>query len=453
MRPHPLYMFYDIKRWLWLLLIPLFRAVWMPVGSLSDILIAWLRDALIGVILLMYAVIKWRRTTYQIDRHLQIRKGILVRRHHILWSGSTALVAIETTPLMRLFGCRRIQISTVSKRRHADATLYVSHRDALPLSKQEIGAEGYHATTFPVLIMALSGSNAAIGAITLVPFIRRTATVLGERFSQDIYSLTERFISFDLPPILESVANLLLLGWCFSVISSLLRIYGFRVHRHGSRLHILSGAFTTRNLQMDTGCISSLLLRQTLFTRLLGLYTATIACAGYGREAGVRPVLIPAATMRGLCRALNQLLPGFPLGRVSVRPSIRSLGRYILPPIGLLGGAAVLYWFSDTITAIPTLIVLVAGIWWFFVRLLGFFYSGFGIQDGAVVMRYPRGLALYELHLPLTAVDRFSLRQNPFSRRRDRCTLRLLCFGEKRRVHRIWGLHRTAVETLLADNL
>lgn len=449
MRPHPLFIYYRTRRWLWILLIPLFRIAWMP-GSWSEILAASVRDLLPVVGFLLYTVAKWHRTHYQIGARLAIRQTFPIRQETVLSPAHTALIAAEATPLMRLFRCHRVQVSTVGRRRGADAVLYLSGRY---VHRSDIGAEGYHANLLLIAAMALSGSNAAIGAITLVPLIRKAASILGDRFPADLYSVTARFVSLGLPPILEGAANLLFFGWCFSVISSIWRSYSFRVYRHGPHLQILSGAFTHRRLQLNSAHVAALLLRQTLFSKLPGLYTVTVTCAGYGREVGVRPVLIPAATRKALCRALDQLLPGFPLGRVSLRPSIRSLPRYILPPMALLAAAFALYLFSDVITVIPMLLVLLAGIWWFLIRLIGFFYSGFGITDQAIVMRYPHGLALYELHLPLRSVDRIRLVQSPWQRKRNRCTLKLRCFGEKRHTHRIWGLDRAAVEDKIRDKL
>lgn len=449
MSPHPLFIYYRTRRWLWILLIPLFRIAWMP-GSWSDILAASVRDLLPVAAFLLYTIAKWHHTRYQISPHPAICQAFPFRQEIALSPNHIALIATEATPLMRICGCHRVQISTVGRRRGADAVWYLAGRYP---HRPDIGAEGYHANLVLIAVMALSGSNAAIGAITLVPLIRKAASILGNRFPEDLYSVTARFVSLGLPPILEGAANLLFFGWCFSVISSIWRSYSFRVYRHGSHLQILSGAFTHRRLELNTSHIAALLLRQTLFTKLPGLYTATITCAGYGRETGVRPVLIPAATRKNLCRALDQLLPGFPLAPVSVRPSIRSLPRYILPPMGMLAAAFTLYLFSDVITVIPMLLVLLIGIWWFLIRLIGFFYSGFGITDRAIVMRYPQGLALYELQLPLGSLDRIRLVQSPWQRKRDRCTLKLRCFGEKRRSHRIWGLHRATIQQLLDQNL
>jgi len=448
MRPHPLFIFYDVRRWILLTFVPIIRFIVTDM-PLNEWIRSVARDVSIAAALVAWASVRWATTSYHMGATLQIHRGVWIRRKRTLSPGSTALIATEMTPLMRIFRCRKIQISTADRRRTSDATLYVPKQIAASLIRDEIGTEGYHAKTLPVAVMALSGSNAAVGVLTLVPFIRRAATVLGDTFAVPWYELPTQWAWTELPMMLKTTANILLVGWGVAVTGTLLRTMGFRVHRYDGRLHIISGLFTKRSLQMDSGCISSLLLRQTLFTRLLGVYTATITCAGYGRETGVRPVLIPAATKRELCRALDRLLPQFPLGRVTVRPMRRALARYVIPPLLLLTAAGGAYLLSDVITPFPTVLVLIGGAWWFTVRLVGFFYAGIGITDSAVVMRYSRGLALYELHVPLASVDGIVRKQGPFQRKKGTCHVSLLCFGEKQRRHRIFGLETAAVNRLL----
>lgn len=448
MRPHPLFIFYDIRRWIPLLLIPLVRFITAN-GSLLELLRASARDLTMVAVLCGVSTAKWANTAYAFEYTLQVRYGIWVKRQRTLSPDSTALISAEITPLMRVCRCCKIEVSTADRRRKTDATMYLPIKHTVSMMRCEVGAEGYRARLIPVILMALSGSNAAVGVLTLVPFVRRAATVLGDTFSSPWDTLTSPSWLTGIPPLLQGFANLLLLGWGVAVMGSLLRTLGFRAHRHNGRLQIVSGVFTKRSLQMDGKCISSLLLRQTLFTRLLGVYTATIACAGYGRETGVRPVLIPAATKRDLCRALDRLLPHFPLCRMMVRPSKRALVRYVLPPLFLIVVAIGVYVWLGVIAPLPTATILVSGVWWFTVRLVGFFHAGMGIRDGAVVMRYPRGLAFYELQVPLSSVDGIVRKQGPFQRKSGTCHVFLMCFGEKQRRHRVWGLNEEAVKRLL----
>ena len=83
----------------------------------------------------------------------------------------------------------------------------------------------------------------------------------------------------------------------------------------------------------------------------------------------------------------------------------------------------------------------------------GFFRSGFGVGNGAVTLRYARGLALYEVHVPAEVADCILLTRSPWQRRSGACTVEVRCFGEKRRRHRVRALPyeqaRALVERLL----
>ena len=64
----------------------------------------------------------------------------------------------------------------------------------------------------------------------------------------------------------------------------LMRYAGFYARQEGEQLHLVSGLVTRRDVLIDTGKITTLELRQTLFMKLFRLRTATITAAGYGRE-------------------------------------------------------------------------------------------------------------------------------------------------------------------------
>ena len=98
-----------------------------------------------------------------------------------------------------------------------------------------------------------------------------------------------------------------------------------------------------------------------------------------------------------------------------------------------------------TVTAVMT----VWAVWWLIVRVWGWQQAGFGCNEEAVSLRYPRGLALYHVHFPREVVDCVSVTRSYFQRRRGTCTVRVRCFGEKKRTHRVWGLPYDAVCRML----
>ena len=95
------------------------------------------------------------------------------------------------------------------------------------------------------------------------------------------------------------------------------------------------------------------------------------------------------------------------------------------------------------------LIWLIGGIWWLTIRFLAYQRAGFGVGRGAVVMRYSRGLALYEVHVPIEVADCVILTRSIWQRHSGTCNIELRGFGEKRRRHRVFALPYEQAQALI----
>lgn len=439
-RQHPLYIFYDAKKWIPLLLIPILRALFSPRDAFY-ILIASLRDTTLSILLLSYSVLKWNKARYRLHNGLTLEQGVINRRRLRLLAEDAASVEVERSPLMWLMGGRRVRINTAGLRRRSDATVYMPAANAKQLlrsgGRRRPGSVA--ARILPVTMMAASSSNAALGFLTLAPIVRQLGQILGEMVPDRVYGAVGRIVSLGLPPLLESVANLLVLGWGFSFLRTWLRYVGFYARREQGLLHLVSGLVTRRDVLIDSGKITALELRQTLFMRLFHLHTATITAAGYGREKGARPVIVPAARAKELCAALDALMPDYPICASCLRPKRSALPRYILQPLGVIALAAIPVALGG-LWNMAALLWAIGGLWWFFIRLSGYLHAGFGVSRGAVTLRYTRGFALYEIHVPLEVADCAILTQSIWQKRSGTCTVEMRCFGEKRRRHKVVAL-------------
>ncbi|MDD3833650.1 MAG: PH domain-containing protein [Oscillospiraceae bacterium] len=439
-RPHPLYLYYDIKKWLVLLLLPVFRSIFSHQDTVSVILSS-LRDVLIAACLISYSVAKWRRARYALKGGLTFEHGLIFRRFLRVTAQDAASVEIERSPLMWLAGGRRVRINTAGLRRRADATIFLSSKAALNMAGERSPCNGRRVSShiFPTLILSASSSNAALGLLTLAPALRQAGQILGREVTSEVYGLFNRLISLGLPPFLDATAHILVLGWCFAFLRTFTRTAGFTTQRRGQQLFLLSGLITVRKNYIDCGCITAMELRQTLFMRLFGLHTVTITAAGYGREKGARPIIIPAARPRELCSGLDTLLPEYPTCPATLHPPRRALLGYVLPPL-ILTLASLLPLYAGGVWHMLAVVCFLAGIWWLSIRLSGYSRAGFGVSDRAVTMRYSRGLALYEIHVPRELADCVRIIQAPWQRHSKTCTVELRCFGEKRRRHRVRAL-------------
>ncbi len=443
-RPHFSYAVYDLRRWRWLLLVPVARLAVAAVGGFPPAL-RWYEVALGGA-LVAYAFLKWMCCCYRMDASahnrfhtIGVRQGVVCRRALHIDAEDAASVELERTPLLWLLGGCRVRVNTAGLRRRSDAQLYLSAAHARALFSQKATHRHYRSRWLPVLVLSLTGSNAAFGLLTVAPILRHSGRLLGKPPAPDVIGWAQQLITLGVPTALRTVANALLIGWGVAVVRNFARYIGFRARREGEHLHLVSGWLTRRDVMIDCHKITALELRQTLAMRLLSLHTAVITAAGYGRDAGTRPVLVPAARARELSSVLDGLLPDYPLHSGYLRPTPRAWLRYAAAPLAVLLGGGVLWWLGAWWHGVAWL-CLAGGFWWLAVRLYGFFGAGVGCGREAVTLCYPRGLALYRVYLPREVVDCVTVTRSPWQKRRGECTVQFRCFGEKRRTHRVWGL-------------
>ncbi len=451
-RPHKGYALYELRHFRVLLLIPVLRvtAAVLYGGSVTVYRYEWLLGGAVGI----YVWMKWHSCRYRWSKTpdgsfhtVGVRQGVFVRRTLHISAEDATSVEVERTPLLWLFGARRILISTAGLRRRADACLYLSVEQTKNLFFLKRRADDYCVRRWPVLVMSLTGSNAAVGLLTLAPILRQSGKLLGEEVTLEVVGALQSVLNVGLPSLLRSTGNLLLVGFGVSTARNLLRYAGFRARREERLLHISSGLLTRRDVFIDRGKITALELRQTLTMRWFSLYTAVVTAAGYGRDIGSRPVLIPAARPRDLSTALDRLLPGFPVCGERLRVLRKSITRYVVTPLFVVTVGVVLWFFGTWWHGLAALIT-VFGVWWFLVRVCGYHHAGFGCDGQGISLCYPRGLALYRVYLRRQSVDCLSVTQSRFQHSRGTCTVKVRCFGEKKRVHRVWGLSYEDVRQL-----
>lgn len=442
-RPHFSYVLYDLKRFRVLVLVPLTRILVELLHRRPPQLRYYEIAALVALV--GYSVLKWMTCRYRLtsssdDRihTIGVRQGILLRRVLRISAEDAASIEIERTPLLSLLGGRRIRVNTAGVRRRTDVQLYLSAVRTREVFTRQDGTRNYRASRLPVLILSLTGSNAAVGALTAAPLLDRFSRLLGEG-GTDVVGQAAQILRSGLPSALRLLANVLVVGWGVSAVRTFTRYIGFRARRETDRLHLISGLFTRRDVLIGTQKITALELRQTLTMRLFSLYTVVITAAGYGRELEARPVLIPAARQRGVAEGLESLLPQYPVCGSLLRPLRRSWWRYLLTPL-VTGGFGVVLGVSGSWRRTVAAVVVIWSVWWLIVRWWGFRQAGFGCSETAVSLCYPRGLAVYRVHFPREVVDCISVTRTVFQRRRGTCTVRVRCFGEKKRTHRVWGL-------------
>ena len=447
--PHASFLPAEMSRQWYLFLLPvgrlLLHRVWSQIPPVSP------ADVLPAAWIVARAILRFRHCRYLLCPHaLTVRQGILLRRTLYLPLRDAATAACEQTPLLRLCGGMRLRIGTAGLRRKTDASLYLSARQAqarLPLRRRD-ASPAYRAKIWPVLLLAFSGSNAAVGLLAIAPALHRIGSLPGRAVEPALTALLQ---ASAWPFLLRQSGRLLMLGWLYSFCRSICRTANLKAWQEGTHLRISGGLFTRRTIWINAHRITALEIRQTLLMRLFRLQTVVITAAGYGRDAGTRPVLIPAAGRRQTAAALDRLLGNFPVCRSLLRPVLRECPRYLAAPLCLLaGGVPLTLRLPGRIGTTLCALLCVFCLWWLAVRFSGYRTAGFGLSRRAVSVRYCRGLALYEIHIPREVADAVIITRTPRQRRLGLCGVEVRSFGEKRRRYRVPSLPYDAVRLLLS---
>lgn len=446
--PHPLSILYRMRRGIPLFLLPLWRLL-RTSNTDSRLLTVSLWEIALALLLLLFAVAQYRCHTVSYHRKwLCSQHGVWLRRCRYTPRRAVATVQTTRTPLMMLCGAIRLHIGTAAP--FHQPPLLLRSRTFPKRPRRAASHTSLLPRPIPLLVLAFSGSNAAMGLLTLVPLFRWLAELpYAQQIPEQALSALDRFLSEDVPPLLRALAGVFLLGWVAAFLHSIWRYAGFSVQRQANTLRVKTGLITRYAVSIHTEHITSVGLRQTLLTALFGLYTVSVCAAGYGRERDVRPVLLPALHRRTLNTTLHQLLPSLPSDFDTLRPPDRAVYRYALPP--LCGCLASLLPLAYRLSLAPLSAVLCPlFLWWLLLRLWAHHRAAIGLSadNSTLLLRYPRRLALCEQRILCRRIDSITITQSPFERRRHLCTVTVIGYGETRR-HTVRSLPFEATRRLI----
>ena len=440
--PHPLWLWYRLWRFWPLLLIPAARLLYARVTGAAPVGLG--RDGVGALLLGGGAVWFWCTTRYGAGRRCAVlREGIWRRERRVFLSRVTA-VGIVRTPLLGLCRARQVWLYAADRRRGTGLSLYLDRDTARRFWPRTTHPHRIR-RFWPTLVLAVSGSNAAVGLLTAIVPLRQATRLWGEQAAGELVSFADRFIMLGIPPVLKVAVLFLLVGWAVAFVRNLLRYAGFSAVADEEEICLQGGAFTRRDIRFSRRDVTALVLRQTLPMRLLRLYSASVTLIGSGKEESVRPVIVPAAGERALLQDLDRLMPGHRRRGTCHRPNRRGQRRYLWAPFICLAAGTVPPFFSALWRPLACL-WLTAAFWWFLVRLWGCRMAGCTVTEDYLLLRYPRGLALYTVAIPRQAVERVELRQSPWQRRSGLCHMTVSTGGGR---HRLWGMRKVEMEAEL----
>ena len=473
-RTHFISLFQMIWRFLFLLIFPAARGFLTALtgGNISEWLDGAWKDILIIAAILFLAFAQWWNLRYRWDSSgLSLRRGVLFQRRLFIPAQQIITMSLTRPFYLKPVGGVVLRVDTwAGAGSTTDIALTLPRRAALAilanrqrhLQQADFSPREYHPKGLYIACLAAILSSSFAGVIFFATFISQTGSLLGQEFADRITGTFEqitRAIAWGIPPATVAVAYLIVFGWLYSFARNLIRHKNFVVRRWKHELLIESGVITNRSYSIRLDQINYIDIRQSLVTKLLGLYSVFVNAVGYGKEKNDISAMIPANPWPRLQRHLHFLLPEFVSSPRQVKPNPGSIFRFLLDPliptvsIPVVGSVmAMLFpsWADFTYSIVW--MAMVPCLWFLSVRLLDYLSSGIGRQGDIFTLRYSRGNQLHTVILPKSRISQVILRQSPIQAFDRRCDVLIDSLSEQKTRHHLRNLDIAQVMELFDCN-
>lgn len=469
---HPVNILENTSRFLILLLFPLLRAlltIFLSGGSLY----AWLKGAWFDIMTLLLIVglglIAWFQYGFRLeDDGIRLKKGIFLVKYRFLPYRKLSVLSVERPWYLLLFRAVRVRADTDGGIPTLPDFSITVHKDEIPSLIRLANApfvnysemkRVYLPKNMNIALLSFVASNTLTGVIFVSTFVSGAGKVLGGQFEnrllQQLTALSQT-LAFGIPPAAAMLAFVILGGWLVAFVLNLIRHLRFSATRQGGSLNVVSGLITRREYWLAVQRINLIELHQTLLTKLFGFYSAFVHCNGYGKEKDELSVLMPSAESTDLTRNLELLLPEIPLCKPKIRPKIKYLSRFLIPPVTWIGVVSALWlaasWLFPYLNEILWYMGLMAEIpcvWYLLVKIVSYFHTGVGVSENAYTFCYTYIYRIKTIAVPKQRIVRLQIRRSLFQVMSGCCDLVIYTYSEGHKRHVVPNLEFNEARTIM----
>lgn len=455
-RTHPLSIFIFLYRFLFLLILPLLRGF---LSALNGRLVEWFAavwlDILFLLFLVLVSILKWAYFKYYMDKDcIELTYGIIFRHKLSIPMRYVSTLSALSSIWLRPFWIAKVRIDTAARStRKADFFFYVRRSEARrilhlrdePAQMREGAACRYRPVMWSLVLLSIFTSNTLPGVLMVATFVSHAGKLLGDELSlllRHTFEETAHKIAFGLPPVAAAAALFLFIGWLAAFLMNLLQTKGLEITRTAHTLQIKGGVLLQKRYSLRCGDISFVDIRQSLFTRMLRLYSVYLNAIGFGKEQADIAAIIPFSVKSRVLSRLSLLLPEFVPAQRTIKPGRGAFIKFLLWPViycALIPAAAAygmrLFPIWADIIRFAGFMFALPALWYFGVRLFDWLSSGVSKQQKYYTMRYSNGFYLHTVMVSWEKITVIDIRQSVLQRLSKKCDAVILTRAEGRRHH------------------
>lgn len=444
-KAHPTMIIRLIKPYLFILILPLIRAVvqYIKNGEIDGLLPLEM-TALAFVVGI--AVAGWRSISVCVDgRRLTVKKGVLIKSCSVIDVSRLSSVSLRQNIFDCIFRSVSCSINTEAGRpQKSDFDIKLRLDDARKLYCMIYGEEKMKVIKFSALriaLLAATSSSAATGIIVGVPIVNRASDLVGVAISDmlldEINNVSSKFSSI-FPPIVNTVTLILLFAYGVSFFISFVKNINFKLKSAKNVIEVQSGLLTRKKIAFTKSNVNDVCIEQAPLMRMLKRHSMRVSIGGYGDGKGTKAVIVPIANRNELEKQLKLHFHSFAKIKAGSQPpqTLLNLNRLLLAPsaiaLGIIGAVTMLmisFPYFDRLILFLGLVAMSINLYYGNVCYRNYKFGCIHVGD-CVFVSGSRGLKVRELYCDKNKVGIIKLLQTPADSRFKTCKIKLVVRSE-----------------------
>lgn len=457
-RAHPLYILTRLRRFLWLLILPLTRGfiIALEGGGAKAFIKDSAADLFILAAIAAFSAAEWYMYTYRVvGDTVECRTGVLRRKAVRL--PSVFSYRVDEPALYRLFGAARLSADTLGgHHKKPDFSVIAKREDALKI----VGGSccGGRPEMRKIALMALVASNSVAGLAIIIASVRGSGRILSAEVRGQIlgrFKEAAELLTFGIPPAAAAVGYFILLSWVLGFMLNCARFWGFCADVSGGSLMIKTGLFSRTGIRVATRSICRLDIRRGILGLLLNVSTVLVSAPGMGRKPGI---LLPAGKKTETLKLIRESLPELLPSESALRPSKGNLIRYCSDPLSqmliIIAAAFAIGFISPELRRIIVYLAAMAElvpIWGLAIRCAELKTAGISRDSGSFTLRCSSYFYLHTVVVNNNCIVCAKIVQSPVQRLTKSCDI-IIKTGLERHftAYRLRGYNISQAESFFA---
>lgn len=444
-KAHPIMAVRLIKPYLFVLILPLVRAViqYFISGEVNGLLAL---ELITLAFIILLAVLGWRSISITVrERYITVKKGFLIKSCAVIELSRISCISLKQNIFDLIFKSVSCQINTeAGTPQKSDFDIKLSKADAKRLYSMVYGEEDMKTIRFSPLriaLLAATVSSAATGIIIGVPVINRASDLLGLAISDmlldEINNVSSKFNSI-FPPIVNTITVILLISYGISFAVCFIKHLNFKLKSGSNSIQIQSGLIAKRKTVFKKSKVNNICFEQTLLMRIIKKHSMRVSVGGYGDRKSEKAIIVPVARYNELKEQLKIHFPFFKSQGKSVAPTKNkfNLNRFLYIPallalltIGVGLSLIIIFPFFDRLVLFLTVIVLCIDLYYGSICYYGYKYGQVKIGE-YILASGSTGLTVRELYCDKNKIGVIKIIQTPADRRFKTCKVKFVVRSE-----------------------